>query len=39
MKDAGAVELITAARQNHPYCNDVAFAALRDLGTGAKYKE
>ena len=29
--DADALLLVQAARANHPYCDDVAYAAIRDL--------
>jgi len=35
----GAEDLCRAARQRHPACNDVAFAALRDLGCASNYKK
>ena len=36
---AGAEDVVLACRLRHPACNDVAFAALRDLGCAANYKK
>lgn len=37
--EAGAEEPIRLARLTHPVCDDVAFAALRDLGLKGTYKD
>lgn len=37
--DGGAEHLLRLARKSHPICDDVAYAALRDLGCAASYKQ